>query len=453
MKKAKNILFIVADDLNSWIEPLGRHPDVRTPNIASLAKSSAVFTRAYCSAPYCNASRMSVFTGCLPGKTGIYQNEKFWEGPLRRKTFLESLRENWFHCFGAGKVFHGSYDFVLSAKKKTDAPFVEQQNRSFLWDQFHSSPFEPMPAGRPLNGMFNFDSKDSVPSFNFLFDWGELPPEREADMSDAKTVQRVSDFLAAPPIDRFICAAGLYKPHLPWYLPKRFLDMYPLESVTLPVVKNDDLDDVPDIPREWVAKRPDHQNVVKHDQWRNAVQGYLAAISYCDMQIGRILTALDLSPARDDTVVVLWGDNGFHLGEKLHWRKFVLWEEATRVPLIIRPPGGLPAERRINEPVSLVDLWPTLAEICDFPAIPDIDGTSLVDLVEGRVALRKTPVTTTWLRGNHSIRVGQWRYTRYSNGGEELYDQMNDPYEWTNLSDNPSFWQKRNELRGLLGNE
>jgi len=446
-----NILFIVADDLNSWIGPLGRHPDVRTPAMDRLAASGTVFTRAYCTAPYCNASRMSVFTGCLPATTGIYENEPLWTAQARRKTFLEHFREAGYYCFGAGKVFHGNFDYATAGRNgAAEAAWRDSQNRPEMWNDFRTARPEPMPPNRPINGMFDFGNFDNVSPWNHHFDWGALPAGREAEMPDAHTVADIAAFLKTPPEQPFFCAAGLYKPHLPWYVPQRFLDLYPLDKVSLPFVKEDDLDDVPQIARDWALSPPDHEAILKHDQWRHAVQGYLAAISYCDSMIGKLLDALAASPAADNTIVVLWGDNGFHLGEKLHWRKFVLWEEATRVPLIIVPPQARGASR-VDEPVSLIDIFPTLCDLAGVRSLADVDGVSLAPLMDGRSVSRGKPTTMTWKRGNHSIRSGRWRYTRYHDGSEELYDQTNDPYEWTNLAGDASHARMLGALRRQIG--
>jgi arylsulfatase A-like enzyme len=435
-----NILFIVADDLNSWIGPLGRHPGTHTPGIDAMARAGTVFTRAYCAAPYCNASRMAVFTGCLPQTTGIYQNEPFWEAPLRHRTFLEHLRALGYFCHGAGKVFHGTFDYATAGRQRAPlATWRDTENRIEMWDSFAPNITEPMPSDRPLNGMFDFDDFESVSPWNHLFDWGVLPDEREADMPDAHTVSAIETFLRKPPATPFFCAAGLYKPHLPWYVPKRFFDLHPLETITLPLVKDDDLDDVPEIARGWVRSRPDHETVLRHGQWRRAVQGYLAAISYCDGLVARLMAALARSPAAENTWVVLWGDNGFHLGEKLHWRKFVLWEEATRVPFIIVPPPGQAFAPRIDAPVSLLDLFPTLCELAGIDSLPGIDGVSLAPLMRREAATRGAPAVMTWQKGNQSLRDGSWRYTRYRDGSEELYDQTSDPHEWTNLAGDSRF--------------
>lgn len=448
-----NILFIVADDLNSWIGPLGRHPDVYTPAIDRLAARGTVFTRAYCTAPYCNASRMSVFTGCLPATTGIYENEPLWTVPGRRKTYLEHFREAGYYCFGAGKVFHGNFDYATAGRTgAAEAAWRDGQNRPEMWDDFSIAKAEPMPPDRPINGMFDFGDFASVSPWNHHFDWGALPAGREDDMPDAHTVADIATFLKTPPDQPFFCAAGLYKPHLPWYVPQRFLDLYPLDSVNLPFVKDDDLDDVPQIAREWALSPPDHETILKHDQWRHAVQGYLAAISYCDSMIGQLLDALAASPAADNTIVVLWGDNGFHLGEKLHWRKFVLWEEATQVPLIVVPPNPNGHVPRIDAPVSLVDIFPTLCDLASVPSIECVDGVSLVPLMDGRADSRGASPIMTWKRGNHSIRHLNWRYTRYRDNSEELYDLDGDPYEWTNLAGSIGYSSVVAEMREQLAN-
>jgi arylsulfatase A-like enzyme len=430
-----NFLFIVADDLNSWIGALGRNPDVRTPHIDALSRRGTLFTNTYCSAPYCNASRMGMFTGCLPSTTGVYHNEPLWDTPDRRLTFVELLRSAGYYTFGAGKVFHGVFDYATAGRDKlTHAAWREIENRSYLWDAFSPNRSEPLPSGRPLNKLFDFGNFEAVPPMYHLFDWGPLPEHHAEDMPDAQVFRSVSKFLNEAPQEPFFCAAGFYKPHLPWHVPKRFFDLYDVERITLPLVKTDDLDDVPPIPRKWALTPPDHELVTSHNQWRPAVQAYLASISYVDHLIGGLIETLEKSGHMSDTVIILCGDNGFHLGEKLHWRKFVLWEEATRVPLIVVPPNNLRGSQRICEPASLIDLFPTILELAGIDAAPDNDGQSLVQWLQTGSGERSTPVVMTWGKGNHSIRTIRWRYTRYSDGTNELYDHAADPHEWTNLA-------------------
>lgn len=449
-----NVLFIVADDLNAWIGALGAHPDVRTPNIDALAARGVLFRRAYCTAPYCNASRMSVFTGCQPSTTGIYRNEPLWDTPGRRTTFVEMLRAAGYLTFGAGKVFHGVFDYARAGREGADAAaWREIENRPGLWDRFFPNVSEPLPAARPLNKLFDFARFDAVPANYHHFDWGPIPDLRAEEMPDAAVERAVTSFLRSAPPQPFFCAAGLYKPHLPWHVPQRFFDLYDEQAIALPVVRDDDLDDVPPIAREWALTPPDHELVTSRGQWRPAVRAYLACISYCDHLVGRIVASLDAAGLAERTTIVLWGDNGFHLGEKLHWRKFVLWEEATRVPLIVVPPRGIARRQAVDDPVSLVDIAPTVLELCGLPARSDLDGQSLVPLMIDPSARREAPALMTWGRGNHSIRQGSWRFTRYEDGTEELYDRGSDPLEWTNLVPQASLAAVRRQLAAALPDE
>src|SRR5579871_5604409 len=222
-----NILFIVADDLNSWIGTLGTHPDVRTPNIDALARRGGLYVNAYCSAPYCNASRMGVFTGCLPSTTGIYHNEPLWDVPGRRPTIVELLRASGYYTFGAGKVFHGVFDYATAGKRgDVTAAWQEIENRHFLWDDFRQNRHEPLPDDRPLNRLFDFTQFETVPPFYHHFDWGPIPESRADDLPDAHVCRSIVEFLRSAPPAPFFCAAGFYKPHLPWHVPKRFFDLY-----------------------------------------------------------------------------------------------------------------------------------------------------------------------------------------------------------------------------------
>lgn len=442
-----NVLFIVADDLNGWVGAMGRQPNVKTPAIDSLARRGTLFTRAYCAAPYCNASRMAVFTGCLPTTTGVYGNEPFWDAPLRRKTYIEAFKEAGYYTFGAGKVFHGGYDYARAGREQNSAAeWISVENRSHLWDQFHTSEPEPLPSDRPLNRLFDFGRFSDVPPMYHHFDWGPLPDAAEASMPDERVFRSVANFLGSKPPEPFFCAAGIYKPHLPWHVPKRFFDLYDPQLITLPVVRDDDLDDVPEVGRNLALSPPDHQLVTSRGVWRPAVQGYLAAVSFCDWIVGRIVAELDRSGLADNTLIVLWGDNGFHLGEKLHWRKFALWEEATLVPLVFVPPSGTATRPFYDAPVSLIDLFPTIAELCGVSGPTPCDGRSLVQAMTSSDA-PNSPALMTWGKGNHSVRDGDWRYTRYHDGSEELYNHRSDPYEWTNLARDVRLGEQIEKLR------
>lgn len=446
-----NVLFIVADDLNSWIGALGRSPDAITPNIDGLASRGTLFTRAYCSAPYCNASRMGFFTGRSPANLGVYANEDFWGRPDRPLTLMEHFRAAGYHITGAGKVFHGTYNYAEAGRNGTqEAHWRSIENRDFIWDAFCEVSPEPLPSARPVNGMFDFSRFEEVAPRYHLFDWGPLPDAIETDMPDRKTLDYLAGFLANARSDKpFFCAAGFYKPHLPWHVPQRFFDLYNPDTISLPLVKQDDLDDVPPIGHKWAIDPPDHAHVTRNDQWRPAVHGYLACISYVDHLIGGLIGALDASGQADNTVIVLCGDNGFHLGEKLHWRKFALWEEATRVPMIVSVPRrgqGL----RVHEPVSLIDIFPTLLELAGLDLPGDIDSQSLLPLLDETEPDVPRSAIMTWTKGCHSVRRGPWRFIRYRDNTRELYDHRTDPYEWTNLASDPRFESVIAELDRLL---
>ena len=429
----KNLLIICVDDLNAWINTLSPNQTIYTPWIDNLAKRGTTFENAYCAAPYCNASRMAVFTGCFPSTTGIYKDEPYWDKPNRIPTFIETLKnKNRYFTMSAGKVFHGKYNYPQAAKQKlNNAVWINQENQPWLWDEASKIAKEPLSKPFPKIGI-----KQDVDgrAWSAQLDWGELSNEQEKSHPDVLTANAFVDFLKNPTKEPFVAIAGFYKPHLPWYAPKRWIDQYPLEEIQLPL-QPDDLSYVPEVAESWVKNMPADDATLKAEGLkRNAIQAYKASISFADEQIGRVLQALWNSPNADNTIVALWSDNGFHLGEKLHWRKFTLWEEATRVPLIISDPSNTRLKSRVDAPVSLIDLFPTLLDLLELPPKPDIDGHSLKPLMLGHTSKAVTTALTQWGEGNTSIRIGHLRYTRYRSGDEELYDHLNDPLEHNNLA-------------------
>ena len=248
---------------------------------------------------------------------------------------------------------------------------------------------------------------------------------------------------------------------MPWYLPKEFLDLYPLESIKLPWIREDDLDDIPELGRKMALSSPlrdtdeldesDHYRITQAHVWKKAVQAYLAAITFADEQVGRIVDALDASEHAGETHVVLWSDNGFHLGEKLHWRKYTLWDQATRIPLMIRPADRQGAGRVVDQAVSLVDLYPTLVEMCGLPPpAHQLSGESLAPFFRTEDYRKATPAFITWRKGNDSVVDERWRYIRYDDGTEELYDHSTDPNEWVNLAGDPRWGDQKQRLSAWL---
>jgi arylsulfatase A-like enzyme len=419
--KSPNVLFIAVDDLNDWNEPLGGYPGVKTPHLTRLAKQGMLFTRAYCSAPACNPSRASLMTGIRPSTSGVYRNNQSWRPALPNAvTLSQHFMANGYRVEGGGKIFHGRYRDAAS------------------WHEYFKRPTDPLPRKTPVNGIANTRH----------FDWG---PVHVADdkMSDARVTDWALSFLSRESDQPFFLAVGLFRPHLPWYVPKEYFDAYPLDKITLPTVLKNDLDDVPAPGRKMAGLR-DHRKVTRTDNWHKAVQGYLASITFADAQIGRLLDALEKSPHAKNTVIVLWSDHGWHLGEKQHWRKFALWEEATRVTLLITAPRITQPGSRCGRTVSLLDVYPTLCELCGLPTRPELEGRSLMPLLRDPQSSWDRPIVTTHGRGNHAVRSERYRYIGYADGSEELYDHQDDPLEWKNLAEDGGFASVRKELAEYL---
>ena len=427
--KRPNVLFIAIDDLNDWIGCLGGHPDVRTPNLDRLAARGVLFTNAHCSAPACNPSRASLMTGILPSTSGVYHNPNPWRrSPVLKDavTIPQHFMAHGYRAVGGGKIYHGGFP---------DPPSWQE----YFPSQQKNKPDDPMPDSRPLNG---------IPK-TAHFDWGPVDVDDPA-MGDRKVAEWAISELNKQHDKPFFLGCGFFRPHLPWYVPKKYFDLYPADKVTLPNVKEDDLDDVPPIGRKMAKPQGDHRKVIEHRQWRKAVQGYLASITFVDTCVGRVLDAFDRSRYTDNTIIVLWSDHGWHLGEKLHWRKFSLWEEATHNVLMVVAPGVTRPRQRCARPVTMLDIYPTLIDLCGLKKKPELQGQSLVPLLRDPAADRRRPALTTHGRENHSLRTERWRYVRYSDGTEELYDHDNDEMEWTNLAGDPTYANVKRQLARWL---
>lgn len=428
-RDSHNVLFIAIDDLNDWIGCLGGHPDVRTPNLDRLAARGVLFTNAHCAAPVCNPSRAALLTGVRPSTSGVYDNRQ----PLRKAdatknaiTIPQHFMASGYRVAGGGKIFHGGYP-------------DPQSWQEYFPSQRQNKPPDPVPPKRPANGIPN----------TAHFDWGPVDVP-ESEMGDWKVADWASRELEKKHERPFFLGCGIFRPHLPWYVPRKYFEMYSPDKITLPNVKEDDLDDVPPMGRKIAKPDGDHRKVIEYNQWRKAVQGYLASISFADACVGRVIDALDASPYARNTTVVLWSDHGWHLGEKLHWRKFALWEEATHNVLMVASPGVTSPGGRCSRPVNLMDIYPTLIDLCGLPRRTGLEGVSLLPLLKNPKASWDRPSVTTYQRGNHSVRSERWRYIRYRDGSEELYDHQNDELEWTNLAGKPEYETIKKELARWL---
>ncbi len=427
-----NVLSISVDDMNDWVGCLDGYPGVKTPNIDALAQQGVLFRDAHCSSPLCNPSRTALLTGKRPSTTGIYGNEEFWR-PVHPEmvTLPMHFRRNGYHVAGAGKIFHHTSGF----------------NPPDQWDEFQLQEFDdpwyrrvswypwvnriPNPPGHPFNGLAERD-------FAGEFDWGVLPDRPEETYGDMAAVHFGQEFLKREHEKPFFLALGMWHPHIPLFAPQNYFDLYPKESVKLPEVPGNDLDDLPPVAQGFAAfRRAEHERIVKEGKWADAVRAYLACISFADAMVGYLLRALRESPYMENTIVVFWSDNGWHLGEKRHWHKSTLWQRSTHVPMIWAGPGVRQTGQARTQPVELLDIYPTLVELCGLPARDDLEGLSLGPLLRDSSATRR-PAVSTYEPDNHAVITEQWRYIRYNDGGEELYDRVRDPNEWKNLAADPA---------------
>ena len=397
-----NVLFIAVDDLNHWVGHFGRNPQARTPNIDRLAKMGVTFTRAYCAAPVCNPSRAALLSGRRPGVTGVYDNQNPYTSAIKaEESLVMQFKKAGYQTLGMGKLWHGGLGFP---EQWTSTGGRERGNSAKVND-------------RSIGGI----------RFGVMEGGDEAVPDTQiADYGIAELSRKQ----ARP----FFLTLGFHKPHMPWNVPKKYFDLHPLEGIQLPSHRTNDLDDVPAAGLKMAKPEGDHARVMESGRWKEAVQAYLAAISYLDGQVGRVLDALDKSAYATNTIICFWGDHGWHLGEKSHWRKFALWEEATRAPLIWVVPGVTKSGGVCERTVDFMSIYPTLCHLAGLPVPEHVEGSNLQPLLANPKAPWSTPGITTFGRNNHAIRTERWRYIRYHDGGEELYDHSKDEYEFTNLA-------------------
>jgi len=432
-----NVLFIAVDDLNDWVGCLGGHPQARTPNMDRLARRGVLFTNAHCAAPFCNPSRVATLTGLRPERSGVYGNQEDWRAMPNLESVVplpQHFRHHGYWTAAGGKIYHANLGLPGPEDEAARAGFAHPES----WDDAYPSkqtqiPTPEQPIGQNLSGLGS-PIKD--------WDWAAL------DIADEQTIDgRVTtwaiDQLSVKRDKPFFLAVGIYKPHNPLYAPRKYFDMFPLETVELPAVREDDLDDLPPHmrPNPQAAHHP-HRLILERGLWRQAVRAYLANTAFADAMIGRLVDALEESEHAGDTIIVLWSDHGFQLGQKQRWHKTTLWEPATRVPLIVVAPGITRPKGICRQPVSLLDLYPTLLELCGLPAPAHaLDGQSLVPQLHDPETPRRQPAIITNFAGNHAVRSEHWRYIRYRNGSQELYDHRTDPHEWRNLADDAAYAQ------------
>lgn len=425
-----NILLIILDDENAYAGRTDIAPNPVTPNLDRLSKRGVTFANAQCAAPVCNPSRTALLSGLRPSTTGIYDNDqdKMPKGHiLTRTTSLPNyFRERGYTTAGSGKIFGSSFGTIV---------------KHHVWD-------ETMETGRKGRAEDARPPKDKLPlsGMGGKHDWGAFPDSREK-MSDWQMAGWAAAFLAKPQSKPFFLACGIVKPHTPWYVPKEYFDLFPPDRISISALAANESAGLPAVVQ--VKPKQIKQELPMVARRKEMVAAYLAASRFADDCTGRILDALDKSPYRDNTIVVIFGDNGYQFGEKNHWSKGGLWEGSAHIPLVIAGPG-IAKGQTSTRPVGLIDLYPTLLELAGLPARPDVDGVSIVPLLKNPAATWERPALTTKGFRNHALRTERWRYIRYADGSEELYDHDADPLEQTNVASKPEFAGLKTDLQKWL---
>lgn len=410
-KSKPNVLLVSIDDLNDWVGCMGGHPQAKTPNIDRVAKMGTLFNNAHCQSPVCNPSRASMMTGRYPHTSGVYfLSPDLKEAPVLKnlKTMPEVFADHGYKTMAAGKIYH-------------------RGDKRFFQEYLPTGGFGPRPK-----------KKISQPHGHPLWDWGIFPDDDNV-MPDMKCAKWAVEQLKKKHDKPFFMGVGFYRPHVPMFATKKWFDMHPKDKIKLPAVPGDDLKDLSQYAIDLTNLEhvsPTHKWVTEAGQWEHAVQSYLASVTFADHCLGLVLDALEKSEYADNTIIALFSDHGFHLGEKERWAKRSLWEDGTRVPVVVAAPGHK-ATQKTNRPAELLDIFPTLLELAGLPKDETQEGQSLVPLMKNPKREWKHPAITSFGLGNYSIRSTNYRFIQYFDGSRELYDLRDDPHEWKNLIDNP----------------
>ncbi|WP_069299795.1 sulfatase [Neptunicoccus sediminis] len=422
-KPHQNILLFSIEDLNDWIEPLGGHPDAITPNLSRLAKRAAVFTQAYSPAPACSPARTAALFGQNPWETGVYENKHKWHHHYakgKRLSLIGRMRSAGFETHGLGKVFH------------VNKPQFDYED----WDSFPQSNSELFP---PISRLAK------TGKFGPSIDFGAIPDGDDL-YDDANTSAMIARMERGS--QGQFWALGLYRPHLPFVVPQRFFDMLPDTVANPPGLGQNSFDPTAEAPQSGLSaagkayanSRAQFRRIVSRTgEYQDFLKAYLASVAYADYLLGRVLDHMDDAGLWENTTLLLWSDHGYQLGEKLAFHKFTLWERSLRVPLMIAGPQI--AAGRYDEPVSLIDIAPTLMAVAGQPPVPQFSGQNLLPLLKGETAAMRGYAGSVWTQQSKeglaqtalSLRSATHRYIFYWDGSEELYDHQRDPFEHDNL--------------------
>jgi arylsulfatase A-like enzyme len=438
-----NVLMVVVDDMCDWIGPMG-HAQAVTPNMDRLAAAGLTLLNGHTAGTFCAPSRAAMFTGRHASSTGCYTTQVYFRDHPQIRPLQAVLQDGGYATYGAGKLFHHPAGYV--DLRGWDEFFVrDAQQKKRGW------PLDSWPAGDPVrpvpfpNSIFNHDRE---PADGDFLEWGKVLNENEDKMADSIRTRWACDLLQRKHDKPVFVAVGLYAPHFPNYVPEKYFDLYDAEKIQAPPYKADDLEDLPPRVRKAKENRSAiHQRLVSLNAVDDAIHGYLASISYADAMLGRLLDAIEAGPNADNTLIVLWSDHGYHHGEKFDWGKHTLWERTSNVPFIWAGPG-IAKGAKVDTTVSLIDVFPTLVSLCGVKDSQQRDGVSLVPVLQNPQVAQDREVLLPGMKpGEYAIINRDWRYIRYADGTEELYDSKRDPHEWENLAGKPRFDEVKQKLR------
>ncbi len=440
-----NVLFIATDDLNLQLGCYGR-PDMKTPHIDRLAARGVKFDLAYCQYPLCNPSRVSMLTGVRPDTTRVYDLATNFRSTIPNAVTLPQLfRQNGYFTARVGKIFHYGVPRQIGTAGMDDP---------VSWDKV----INPLGRDKVEEKNLHVLTRGTGTTLGFAMAWLEMEGTDE-EQTDGKTVTETIHLLeeSTKTGRPFFIGAGFFRPHTPWVATKKWFELYPKEQVKLPLALKGDLEDIPDAA---LYIRPQNYGLSESDL-RDCVRGYHAAVSCLDNQVGQLLAALERLGLAENTIVVFFSDHGFLLGEHGQWQKQLLFDEAARVPLIIHAPGSKGNGLACPSAVELLDVYPTLKELCHLPNPPQhLEGRSLAPLLADPTLPRHEPVFCQVTRSagkdqsimGYSTRTQRWRYTEWGTDGKlgrELYDHQIDPEEFHNLANSPDHSDVVAEMRKL----